>query len=190
MTLTHCFLLFSAVFLLFLLQVLYQYPEIENEHKDFRIHVFKKGAVKFADGFEQLPTICFPNGIALSERVPDTQPQLTTFVITREDASRVYGTYLIYWDRVTDSATAEPTSPPLSANRNQTKQKQASSASNSASASASNSPTTTQMFAPKALMLLSHWPFCNSYKAWLQVLYRMASVTVQAGSAVPGMQLC
>ena len=108
--------------------------------------------------------LAFPRGMILSADM--SMPSFMTFVITQADGSEMYGAALIFYERVTD-LTDMPALYPLPGGAK--------------SGNGLLSPPRPrgagdeqQVWCPKCLCLLSHHPYYDVYKVFLNQLYRIA----------------
>ena len=105
--------------------------------------------------------LCFPRGMILSADM--SMPSFMTFVITQADGSEMYGAALIFYERITD-ITDVPALYPMSK----------TGANGLPSPSRARSEGEQQVWCPKCLCLLSHHPYYDVYKVFLNQLYRIA----------------
>ena len=105
--------------------------------------------------------LCFPRGMILSADM--SMPSFMTFVITQADGSEMYGAALIFYELVTD-LTDVPALYPM-----------VKSGNGLLSPPRARGPgEEQQVWCPKCLCLLSHHPYYDVYKTFLNQLYRIA----------------
>ena len=107
--------------------------------------------------------LAFPRGMILSAEM--SMPSFMTFVITQADGSEMYGAALIFYELVTD-LTDIPALYPLPGSK--------SSNGLLSPPRPRGAGEEQQVWCPKCLCLLSHHPYYDVYKTFLNQLYRIA----------------
>ena len=105
---------------------------------------------------------CFPRGMILSGDM--AMPSFMTFVITQADGSEMYGAALIFYELITDIADVPALYPGLT--------KSANGLLSPPRKAGDDTPQ--QVWCPKCLCLLSHHPYYDVFKSFLNQLYRIA----------------
>lgn len=127
--------------------------------------------------------LCFPRGLRFKRTADDRRIRFHTFVMTKEDGSRVYGANLIFYERVEDPNLLGA----MQMLQAMHEQQQACDASPAVRASASRirpeSPGASEfnsakdnLYAPKSICILSKIPAVACFEQYLRQLYAVSQM--------------
>lgn len=109
----------------------------------------------------------FPEGVRISDSM--RLPERRAFVLTDAEGAKMNGVSIVFWERISpmDILTMNET-------LNKFRQELGEAPINT---------MPSQVYAPKAICLLSHWPFFNQFTTYLETLYR---ITKTPNAPIPG----